>query len=87
MDDCCIKGTKNFEKFDKAIDKVKAVLEPNRLRVLCILSKKNICVCDLAKKMEISHNLLSFHLKTLFEAGILNKHRKGNQIFYFIKAD
>lgn len=87
MDNCCIKGTKNFEKITESLDVLKAVSEPNRLRILCTLSKLDICVCDLARKMEVSHNLISFHLKILFEAGILNKKRSGNQIFYCIKQE
>ena len=87
MDKCCLKGTENFEKITKSLEILKAVSEPNRLRVLCTLSKTDICVCDLAKKMEVSHNLLSFHLKTLFGAGILDKRRNGNQIFYFINQE
>ncbi|MBN1915465.1 helix-turn-helix transcriptional regulator [Candidatus Dojkabacteria bacterium] len=44
-----------------------------------------MCVCELSEKLGISRNLLSFHLKTLYKAGILDKRRDGNQIFFFIK--
>lgn len=87
MNNCCTKGTKNFEKITESLDVLKAVSEPNRLRILCTLSSLDICVCDLAKKMEVSHNLISFHLKILYEAGILNKKRDGNQIFYCISKE
>lgn len=87
MDSCCDKSSKNFKQIDNSIDLLKAVTEPNRLRILCILSKMVICVCDLAKRLDASHNLISHHLKTLYEVGVLDKRRKGNQIFYFIKDE
>lgn len=66
---------------------LKAVSEPNRLRALYMLSKMEINVTDLAAKLDLTHNLLSFHLKKLISVGILGKRRDGNQFFYFIKPD
>lgn len=87
MDYCCNKSSKHFKQIDKSVDLLNAVTEPNRLRILCILSKMDICVCDLAKKLDASHNLISHHLKTLYEVGVLDKRRDGNQFFYFIKEE
>ena len=87
MNNCCDNGTDNFSRIDSSIELLKAVSEPNRLRVLCTLSKMDICVCDLAERLGVSHNLLSFHLKTLSEVGLLDKRREGNQYFYFIKEE
>lgn len=87
MDNCCKKGSQNFKQIDDSLDLLKAVTEPNRLRVLCILSKMDICVCDLAKKLDVSHNLISHHLKTLYKVAVLDKRREGNQFFYFIKDE
>lgn len=87
MSTCCSKGTENHDKIESSVELLKAVSEPNRLRVLCTLSRTDLCVCELAQKLEISRHLLSFHLKTLYESGILDKKRDGNQIFFFIKDD
>lgn len=87
MANCCSKNSKNLKQIDRSVDLLKAVTEPNRLRILCILSRSDICVCDLAKKLDVSHNLISHHLKTLYGAGVLDKRREGNQFFYFIKAE
>lgn len=87
MNECCVPSTNNSKLIDESIDLLNAVCEPNRLRVLCVLSQNKICVCDLAKELKLASNLLSFHLKVLFEVGILDKRREGNQIFYFIQQD
>jgi ArsR family transcriptional regulator len=76
-----------LKKIEKSVDKLKAISEPNRLRILCTLSKEKICVCELADKLNIPQNLMSFHLKTLYEVGILTKKREGNNIYYVIKKN
>lgn len=87
MNNCCNKSSKNFKQIDNSIKILNAVTEPNRLRILCILSKIDICVCDLAQRLNVSHNLISHHLKILYDVGVLDKRRKGNKFFYFIKED
>lgn len=87
MRNCCSQGTKNYTQIEKSLEILKAVSEPNRLRVLCSLSKTDICVCDLAKRLDMSRNLLSFHLKTLYDLGILGKRRDGNRFFFFINEE
>lgn len=85
MKTCCKKGTKEFNDIAISSDVLKAISEPNRLKILCILYKKDICVCKMAKELDVSRNLVSFHLRKLYEVGILDKKREGNQIFFFIK--
>ncbi|MBD3362707.1 metalloregulator ArsR/SmtB family transcription factor [Candidatus Dojkabacteria bacterium] len=85
MDNCCSTNSQNFAQIDKSINLLNAVSEPNRLRILCVLSKMDICVCELAEKLNVSHNLISHHLKVLYDASVLDKRRDGNQFFYFIK--
>ena len=72
------------DSIGNSLEVLKSVTEPNRIRVLNVLLNEDICVCELATKLGISHNLLSFHLKNLHTTGILSKRRYGNQIFYFI---
>lgn len=87
MKNCCNLKLQKYKNIDPSVDILKAVAEPNRLRVLYILSQKEICVCELAKMLDLAFNLISFHLKTLKNVGILDKKRVGNQIFYFIKPE
>ncbi len=47
----------------------------------------DVCVCNMAKRLDVSHNLISYHLKTLYKVGILDKRRDGNQFFYYIKDE
>lgn len=67
------------------IDLLKALSEPNRISLLRLLYDEEICVCNLAKKLDLAYNLTSFHLKVLFDEGLVEKKRDKNQIFYIIK--
>jgi ArsR family transcriptional regulator, arsenate/arsenite/antimonite-responsive transcriptional repressor len=87
MYNCCSKTSDNDYQINNSIEVLRAVSEPNRLRILCVLSKEEICVCKLAEELNLAHNLISFHLKTLHDVGILDKKRDGNQIFYFIRTE
>lgn len=85
MKSCYKNNNKNYINLEKSTEILKAISEPNRLRILCILSKDEICVCKLAERVGIPQNLMSFHLKTLHDVGILEKVREGNNIYYVIK--
>lgn len=87
MNICCKGDSKVYKKIDESAELLKAISEPNRLRLLCVLSKEKVCVCDLGERLSMQQNLVSFHLKTLFEAGILEKYREGNNIYYMIKEE
>jgi ArsR family transcriptional regulator len=66
---------------------IKIFSEENRIKILHYLYTENVCVCELAIKLNMANSLISFHLKELYEAGILNKKREGNKIFYCIKDE
>jgi ArsR family transcriptional regulator, arsenate/arsenite/antimonite-responsive transcriptional repressor len=59
-----------------------ALSEPLRLRILELLQKQELCVCDLCDALEVSQSKLSFHLKTLKEAGLVNSRQKGRWVYY-----
>lgn len=39
-------------------------------------------MCDLCKALEVSESKLSFHLKTLKEATLVNSRQEGRWIYY-----
>jgi len=77
----------NFKELNISINKLKAMSDQNRIRILYLLSCEKICVCDIAKSLNLAQNLVSFHLNVLFESGLLDKKREGNCLFYFIKKE
>ena len=56
--------------------------DEKRLRIIELLRGGERCVCDLTGVIEAGQSLLSFHLKTLKEAGLVSDRRAGRWIFY-----
>ena len=59
-----------------------ALADPYRVRVIELLRDRELCACDLAEQLGISPSKLSFHLKTLKEAGFVRGKQEGRWIYY-----
>ena len=59
-----------------------ALSEPLRISVIELLRQQELCVCDLCDALEVSQSKLSFHLKTLKEAGLVNSRQEGRWVYY-----
>jgi ArsR family transcriptional regulator len=59
-----------------------ALSDPLRISVLELLRQRELCVCDLCEALGVSQSKLSFHLKTLKEAGLVNSRQEGRWIYY-----
>lgn len=64
---------------------LKLIADKNRLRIICLLSKeRELCVCEIFKKLELSQNLASHHLKKLRDTSLLSERKDGVFVFYSI---
>ncbi len=59
-----------------------AFSDPYRAQVIELLRNRELCACDIAESLEISPSKLSFHLKTLREAGLIIGTQEGRWIYY-----
>lgn len=59
-----------------------ALSEPLRIQVLELLRFQELCVCELCEHLNVSQSKLSFHLKTLKDAGLLRSRTSGRWIYY-----
>lgn len=59
-----------------------ALSDEKRLRILEILGAGECCVCDLTDTLEVGQSLLSFHLRTLRDAGLVSARRDGRWMYY-----
>lgn len=60
----------------------KAVADRNRLRILKMLEKKKMCVCELSAALGISQPSVSKHLSLLKDAGLVQDERNSQWIDY-----
>ena len=59
-----------------------ALADPRRLTILRLLTVSELCVCDLVEIFEMEYSKLSYHLKQLREAGLVETDRDGNFVTY-----
>ncbi len=63
----------------------KAIADPNRLRMLSIISSSDnseACVCDITEPLKLGQPTVSHHLKILVDAGILTREKRGVWAYY-----
>lgn len=64
--------------------------EPARLQMLSLIAaqaSQEVCACELVESLGLSQPTISHHLKVMFEAGLLEKERRGTWIYYRIVQD
>jgi ArsR family transcriptional regulator, arsenate/arsenite/antimonite-responsive transcriptional repressor len=61
---------------------LKALADPNRIRILNLLHERTLCVCDLEGILELNQSNLSRHLATLRHAGIVAAEKKALFTYY-----
>ena len=81
---CCAKNSLEAGDISNTYKFLRAVADPNRLKILCVLRKGAKCVCEIVPAIGISDKLASHHLKQLKSTGLLEEERKGNFIYYSI---
>ena len=60
----------------------KSVSEENRVRMIFALSKREMCVNDIAAALGISQSLVSHQLKLLKLEGQVKSRREGKNVYY-----
>ncbi|MFA5516787.1 MAG: metalloregulator ArsR/SmtB family transcription factor, partial [Desulfuromonadales bacterium] len=55
----------------------KAISDETRLRILAILTRGELCVCDLMAILDLPQSTVSRHLATLRHAGLVEDRRQG----------
>lgn len=66
---------------------LKALSDPNRLRIFAELMKGDTCNGELVTQLDLPANLLSHHLKVLSEAGLVSARRDrvdGRWVYYSV---
>jgi len=65
---------------------LKAMAHPTRLFIIEELDKQERCVCDLTSMIGVDVSTVSKHLSVLKQAGLVQDDKRGNQVFYSLRA-
>ena len=56
--------------------------DSTRIRILFVLFKAEVCVCDLAKVLNMTQSAISHQLRILKANKLVNSRREGKSVFY-----
>jgi ArsR family transcriptional regulator len=65
---------------------MKALSDPNRVKIVKMLQHKLMCVCELQEALQIAQSSVSKHLKILEEAGLVDYKKDGLWVNYYGKS-
>lgn len=56
--------------------------DPSRIKILCSLSRQELCVCDLAALIGMNQSAVSHQLRLLKQGRLVKNRREGKSVFY-----
>ncbi|NJM57447.1 MAG: winged helix-turn-helix transcriptional regulator [Synechococcales cyanobacterium RU_4_20] len=59
-----------------------ALSDPLRVQIVELLRHQELCVCDLCDRLQVKQSKLSFHLKILKQAGLIQGRQEGRWVYY-----
>jgi ArsR family transcriptional regulator len=68
---------------------LRALADPVRLRLMSLVASHpggEACVCDLNSAFDLSQPTISHHLKVLYDAGLLDRNKRGIWVYYRARA-
>jgi len=63
---------------------MKALSDPARVKIIKMLQRNMMCVCELKEALQISQSSVSKHLKILEDAGLADHEKDGLWVNYYI---
>lgn len=66
---------------------LKALSDPKRLRIVHMLSKREMCASEILEAFHITQPTLSHDMKVLVEANVINGRKIGKNMYYTLNID
>ena len=75
------------EKLYQAAELFKVFGDPTRIRILYTLSKRELCVQDIADELSMTQSAISHQLRILKQSALVKFRRDGKTIYYTLADD
>ncbi len=77
------------QEAEQAATLFKALADPNRVRLVNLLANATepVCVCDLTDDIRLAQGTVSFHLKKLRSAGLIDRDQRGTWAYYSLNRE
>lgn len=75
------------EKVNLLSEIFKALSDPTRLKIIYVLSKSPMCVCDIAQILDMSQSAISHQLRLLRNLKLVKFKKEGKMVIYSLDDD
>ena len=74
-------------ELDSLAELFKVFGDPTRIRILVVLFQTEVCVCDLARALNMTQSAVSHQLRILKQSRLVKNRRVGKSMFYSLADD
>ncbi len=71
---------------EKLVNIFKALSDETRLKIIKLLEKGELCVCEIVNALNMVQPKVSFHLGVLKDAGLVKIRKKGKWVLYSLES-
>ncbi|TCS88776.1 ArsR family transcriptional regulator [Keratinibaculum paraultunense] len=75
------------ETINRLAQTFKALADPTRLKIIYVLSKQPLCVCDIANLLDMTQSAISHHLRLLRNLRLVKFKKEGKMVIYSLDDD
>jgi ArsR family transcriptional regulator len=78
------------EQAEQVAPLLKALADPVRLRLMSLVASHpggEICACELGESFDLSQPTISHHLKVLYDAGLVDRDKRGVWVYHRARAE
>jgi ArsR family transcriptional regulator len=68
-------------------DALRVLADPLRSRIVELLARESLCTCHLAEELDAKQPLISYHLKALRAAGLIDSEPCGRFTYYQLRPE
>lgn len=73
--------------YEKTSVLLKAMADPNRMKIIDLLSAGELCACEVLAHFDFTQPTLSHHMKVLEKVGIVSVSKQGTWHYYTLRED
>lgn len=77
-----LKELPSQERIQQLADFYKVFGDATRVKILCVLLRSEMCVCDLAQTLSMTQSAISHQLRVLKQMRLVKNRREGKTVYY-----
>ncbi|MBM4760854.1 metalloregulator ArsR/SmtB family transcription factor [Bacillus sp. B15-48] len=77
----------NNAELERNASLFKGLADETRLKIIALLSRQDLCMCEIVAALDGANSTISHHLKILEKGGLIESRREGRFTVYQVNKD